>query len=73
MTTRLPDDICHRLKQLAARRGISLNKLIEELSIAALATHDAEIRFSALVSGANTQKALDVLARLDADDRRMTL
>jgi hypothetical protein len=41
LTIRLPDDTSLRLKQLAASRGMSLNKLIEELSTAALAAHDA--------------------------------
>ena len=32
MTIRLPDDTANRLKHLAKARGLSLNKLIEELS-----------------------------------------
>lgn len=35
VTLRLPDDTCQRLKQLAASRGMSLNKLMEELGTAA--------------------------------------
>ena len=31
--------------RLAARRGLSLNKLMEELSVRALAEHDTEMRF----------------------------
>jgi hypothetical protein len=57
-----------RLKQLAASRGISVNKLIEELSTAALAAHDAETRFRALAAGADRQAALAILARLDGRD-----
>ena len=34
LTIRLPEDTSVRLKQLAASRGMSLNKLIEELSTA---------------------------------------
>jgi len=70
LTIRLPDDTCQRLKQLAASRVMSVNKLIEELSTAALATHDAELRFSILAAGADKQKALEVLDRLDAGDGR---
>ena len=66
VTLRLPDDTCQRLKQLAASRGISLNKLMEELGTAAIAAHDAEIRFRALGAGASRQRALAVLDRLDA-------
>ncbi len=59
VTFRLPDDICLRLQQLASSRGISLNKLLEELCLVAIAAHDAEVRFGALA----------VLDRLDALDR----
>jgi hypothetical protein len=68
LTILLPDDTCERLKQLAKSRGVSLGRLIEELGTAALAAHDAENRFRLLAAGADRQKALDVLARLDADD-----
>ena len=66
VTLRLPDDTAQRLKQLAASRGISLNKLMEELSTAAIAAHDAETRIHALAAGADRDKALAVLDRLDA-------
>jgi len=69
VTLRLPDDTCQRLKQLAASRGISLNKLMEELGTAAIAAHDAEIRFRAMAAGADRERALSVLERLDAVDR----
>jgi len=69
LTIRLPDDTSLRLKRLAASRGISLNKLIEELSTTALAAHDAETRFHLMAAGADRQAALAVLARLDEADR----
>jgi plasmid stability protein len=70
LTIRLPDDVVERLKQLAAARGVSLNQLMEELGTTALAAHDAETRFRAAAAGADRRKALAVLARLDAEDRR---
>lgn len=70
LTIRLPDDTVQRLKQLATSRGISLNKLMEELGTTALAAHDAEVRFHAAAAGADRQKALDILARLDAEEER---
>lgn len=70
LTIRLPADTAQRLKQLAASRGVSLNKLMEELGTTALAVHDAETRFHALAAGADRQKALDILARLDAEEDR---
>lgn len=45
---RLPDDKHERLKELARRRNISVNKLIEQLSTIALAEFDAETRFRSL-------------------------
>jgi len=51
---------------------MSLNKLIEELSTAALAAHDAETRFRVLAGGADRKAALAILARLDELDRRRT-
>lgn len=70
LTIRLPDDTCQRLKQLAASRGMSLNKLIEELGTTALATFDAETRFLTAARGADRHAALSILARLDASDEQ---
>jgi hypothetical protein len=42
------EDRHSRLKALAQSRGISVNKLMEELSTLALAEFDAQIRFQAL-------------------------
>ena len=45
LTIRLPDAHRDRLAAMAARRGVSLNKLMEELSVRALTEHDTEMRF----------------------------
>ena len=65
LTIRLPNDTHDRLKQLAAMRGMSLNKLMEELSIQTLSGFDAETRFRALAAQADPQRALAILDRLD--------
>jgi len=52
LTIRLPDETTRRLKALASARGVSLNKLMEELSTVALTAHDAETRFMAMGPGA---------------------
>lgn len=70
LTLRLPDDTGERLKRLAGVRGMSLNKLLEELSTAALAAHDAEVRFRLAASSADRAAALAVLDRLDRDSTR---
>jgi predicted transcriptional regulator len=72
LTIRLPEDTSARLKQLAASRGVSLNKLIEELSTAALAAYDTETRFRMLAATAEREAALGILDRLDALDRSAT-
>jgi len=68
LTIRLPEDTTLRLKQLAASRGMSLNKLMEELGTAALAVHDTETRFWLTANSGNRKVALDILARLDERD-----
>ena len=65
LTVRLPDDKHERLKALASRRKISINKLMEELSTQALAEFDSEVRFRALASSGNIMKGLQLLDKLD--------
>jgi predicted transcriptional regulator len=40
LTIRLPDDTAQRLKSLAHSRGLSMNKLVEQLSAHALTVLD---------------------------------
>ncbi len=65
LTIRLPDDKHTRLKELAQTRGISVNKLIEELSTIALAEFDAHTRFKAMAVTGNPEEGLRILAKLD--------
>jgi hypothetical protein len=66
VTIRLPDEKHNRLKALAERRKISLNKLFEELSTQALAEFDSEVRFRALAATGDPTRGLEILAKLDA-------
>ncbi len=66
LTVRLPDDKHERLKALAARKKISINKLMEELSTQALAQFDSEVWLRALTSSGNIKKGLAALDKLDA-------
>jgi hypothetical protein len=68
LTIRMPDDTHARLRNLARRRGVSINKLIEEMAIATLSAHDAEVRFLLLAARGNPKRALAILDRLDAAD-----
>ena len=65
LTLRLPEDLAMRLKNVAEARGVSVNKLITEISVQALAAYDTEIRFRAMASQANIPAALTVFDRLD--------
>jgi hypothetical protein len=68
LTIRLPDDTAQRLKSLAKSQGLSMNKLVGQLSAHALAAWDTENHFRAVAATGNVQKALAVLERLDAAD-----
>ena len=66
LTIRLPDDTAERLKALARSRGLSTNKLVEQLSAHALAAWDTENHFRALAATGDVNRALAILDRLDA-------
>ncbi len=68
LTVRLPDGTHARLKQMAKARGVSVNKLVEEMATATLAAHDAEVRFRLLAGRGDPKRALALLDRLDAID-----
>jgi len=53
------------IRQLASSRKLSVNKLIEELSMAALAEFDAETRFRVQAAWGNPEAGLRLLDRLD--------
>ena len=65
LTLRLPNERHERLKILAARRGVSLNSLFEELSIRALAEFEVETRFRARAANGDPQAGLALLDRLE--------
>lgn len=65
LTIRLPDDKHNRLKALALSRGMSVNKLVEELSTIALTEFDAYTRFKAMAVMGSAEKGLALLNKLD--------
>ncbi|WP_028946607.1 toxin-antitoxin system HicB family antitoxin [Synechocystis sp. PCC 6714] len=65
LTIRMPDDKHSRLKQLAESRGISVNKLVEELSTIALTEFDAYNRFRLMAARGNVIEGLKLLDKLD--------
>ena len=68
LTVRLPDDTAQRLKSFARSRGLSMNKLVEQLSAQALAAWDTENHFRSLAATGDVRQALAILNRLDHDD-----
>lgn len=69
LTIRLPDNTADRLKSLAHSRGLSVNKLVEEMSAQALAARDTENRFRSLAAQGDLNQALAILDRLDDADK----
>jgi plasmid stability protein len=65
MTIRLPDAQHERLKLLARSRGVSVNKVVEEITTRALTEFDVETRFRVRAARADIDKALALIDRLD--------
>ncbi len=64
ITVRLPDDTHKRIKELAATRNTSINKLYEEFTIMALTEFDAENRFKVMASKGSKKRGLELLDKL---------
>jgi hypothetical protein len=65
LTIRIPEGKHARLRSLAKARGVSINKLIDELATVALAQHDAETRFRTLAARGSKSVGLALLKKLD--------
>ncbi|MBK8457738.1 MAG: toxin-antitoxin system HicB family antitoxin [Phyllobacteriaceae bacterium] len=65
LTIRLPDEQHERMKALAARRGVSLNKLFEEFSARAIAEFDVETRFKVRAARGDKARGFEILNALD--------
>lgn len=68
VTLRLPDDHHRRLKAMARARGISLNKLLEQLTAQALTENDIELRYRRLAAMGSPRRGLELLDQLDRDE-----
>ena len=65
LTIRLPDDKHERLRELARQRGVSINRLMDELSTMALVQYDVETRYRALAAKGSPKAGLRILDKLD--------
>lgn len=65
ITLRLPADKHERLRQVAKRRGISVNRLLDEVATIALAQYDAEAHFRAAAARGSRKRGLAILDALE--------
>jgi len=65
LTIRLPDTKHERLKAFARMRGVSVNKLVEELATVVLAQADAENRYLLRKGRGKPAAGLKLLDKLD--------
>lgn len=70
VTLHLPDDQNQRLKSIAQARGFSLNKLLDQLSAAALTENDIELRYVRLAATGSVKRGLELMDKLDWADQR---
>jgi predicted transcriptional regulator len=66
VTLRIPDEKHMRLKQLAASRNTSVNRLLDELATIVLVQHDVAVQFRAAAEEGNPARGLALLDKLDA-------
>lgn len=71
LTIHLPDDLHARLRGLARHRGVSLNKLMQDLALQELTAFDVETRFRAMAARGSAARGLAALDRLDALDDQL--
>lgn len=65
LTIRIPEDKHDRLRSLAKARGISINRLMDELATSALTQYDTETRFQALAQRGSKNRGLALLDKLE--------
>jgi hypothetical protein len=65
VTLRLPEEQHQRLKAMAQARGMSLNKLFEQLTSQALIENDIELRYRRMAAAGSAERGLALLDKLD--------
>lgn len=66
VTLRIPDEKHLRLKQLAASRNTSVNRLLDELATIVLVQHDVAVQLRAAAEKGDPARGLALLDKLDA-------
>jgi len=72
LTVRLPDDKHERLKILARQRGISLNKLMDEMATRLLTEYDTYTRFKIRASRGSVERGLELFDKLESTESART-
>jgi hypothetical protein len=65
LTIRIPESKHDRLRSLAKARGMSINRLMDQLATSALTQYDTETRFQALARRGSRRRGLALLDKLD--------
>jgi hypothetical protein len=65
LTDQISDNKHLKLKELAEFQGVSVNKLIEELSTVALVEFDTHTRFKLMAARGDVAESLRILDKLD--------
>lgn len=65
LTIRLPDDKAEKIRDMARRKGISVNKLFDEWTAQMLTEMDVERRFRVMAAQGDPQTALRILEKID--------
>jgi HicB-like protein involved in pilus formation len=65
LTIRIPESKHMRLRTLAKAKGISVNRLIDELATVALTEYDSETRFRTMAARGSRRVGLALLDKLD--------
>jgi len=65
LAIRIPESKHDRLRSLAKARGMSINRLMDELAASALKQYDTETHFRALAQRGSRKRGLALLDKLD--------
>lgn len=65
LTIRMPESKHARLRSLAKAKGISLNRLIDDLATSALTQYDTENRFRTMAGRGSKKHGLALIDKLD--------
>lgn len=66
ITLRVTDTKADKLKKLAEKMNVSVNKLLDELTTVAITNEETQTRFQIRAARGNRQRGLETLDKLDS-------